>query len=184
MILNKITSLFLIIILSPLILLFILAIIVDDGFPVFFKQKRVGLKNNYFWIYKFRTMKKNTPDIATHLLDSQHSLYTTIGPFLRKLSIDEIPQLINIMKGDMAFIGPRPALHNQYDLIKSRSQKGIDQLLPGITGWAQVNGRDELSINDKIKMDEYYLKNMSIWLDIKILLMTLFKVCKSEGVYH
>ena len=127
-------------------------------------------------------MKKNTPDIPTHLVKNGKSLYTAIGPFLRKYSIDELPQLINIVKGDMTFIGPRPALYNQDDLIELRTQAGVDRLIPGVTGWAQVNGRDELSIPDKVKMDEYYLKNKSLWLDIKILFMTVFKVFKTEGV--
>ena len=108
-------------------------------------------------------MKKNTPDIPTHLVKNGKSLYTAIGPFLRKYSIDELPQLINIVKGDMTFIGPRPALYNQDDLIELRTQAGVDRLIPGVTGWAQVNGRDELSIPDKVKMDEYYLKNQSFW---------------------
>ena len=149
---------------------------------MFFKQKRVGLNNVHFWIYKFRTMKKDAPDIATHLVKDGTSLYTSIGPFLRKFSLDELPQLMNILKGDMTFIGPRPALYNQDDLIDLRSKAGVHHLKPGVTGWAQVNGRDELSIPDKVKMDEYYLKNKSLWLDIKILFLTLLKVFKAEGV--
>ena len=129
-------------------------------------------------------MKKNTPDIPTHLVKDEKSLYTSIGPFLRKFSIDELPQLINIVKGDMTFIGPRPALYNQDDLIALRTQAGVHSLMPGVTGWAQVNGRDELSIPDKVKMDEYYLKNKSLWLNIKILFKTVIKVFKSEGVSH
>ena len=159
-----------------------IAIIIDDGLPMFFKQKRVGLNNVHFWIYKFRTMKKDAPDIATHLVKDGTSLYTSIGPFLRKFSLDELPQLMNILKGDMTFIGPRPALYNQDDLIDLRSKAGVHHLKPGVTGWAQVNGRDELSIPDKVKMDEYYLKNKSLWLDIKILFLTLLKVFKAEGV--
>ena len=127
-------------------------------------------------------MKKDTPDIATHLVNDSDSLYTAIGPFLRKYSIDELPQLINIVKGDMTFIGPRPALYNQDDLVELRTKAGVERLLPGITGWAQVNGRDELSIPDKVKMDIYYLENHSLWLDIKILFMTVFKAFKMEGV--
>ena len=127
-------------------------------------------------------MKKDTPDIPTHLVDDPSSLFTKSGPFLRKFSFDELPQLFNILKGDMCFIGPRPALYNQDDLIELRTQAGVDRLIPGVTGWAQVNGRDELSIPDKVKMDEYYLKNKSLWLDIKILFMTVFKVFKTEGV--
>jgi len=127
-------------------------------------------------------MKKDTPDIPTHLVNDSDSLYTAIGPFLRKYSIDELPQLINIVKGDMIFIGARPALYNQDDLIELRTQTGVHTLMPGVSGWAQVNGRDELSIQEKVKMDVYYLKNKSLWLDIKILFMTVFKVFKTEGV--
>ena len=181
---SKIFSLIILICLSPILLIVAITIIVDDGFPILFKQKRVGQNNAHFWIYKFRTMKKDAPDIATHLVNDSYSLYTAIGPFLRKFSIDELPQLINILKGDMTFIGPRPALYNQYDLIELRSQVGVQTLMPGVTGWAQVNGRDELSIPDKVKMDEYYLKNQSLWLDIKILFKTVIKVFKMEGVSH
>ena len=181
---SKLFSLILIICLSPLLALVAIAIIIDDGFPIIFKQKRVGLNNVHFWIYKFRTMKKDTSDIPTHLVKDEKSLYTAIGPFLRKFSLDELPQLINIMKGDMTFIGPRPALYNQDDLINLRTKAGVHTSLPGVTGWAQVNGRNELSIPDKVKMDEFYLKNKSLWLDIKILFMTVFKVFKMEGVSH
>jgi O-antigen biosynthesis protein WbqP len=153
----------LILFISPIIILVAVIIIIDDGFPIFFTQKRIGENNNHFWIYKFRTMKTDTPDIATHLVKNGTSLYTSIGPFLRKFSFDELPQLFNILKGDMIFIGPRPALYNQDDLIELRTQAGVDRLIPGVTGWAQVNGRDELSIPEKVKMDEYYLKNQSFW---------------------
>ena len=127
-------------------------------------------------------MKKDTSDIPTHLVTDPSSLFTKSGPFLRKFSLDELPQLINILKGDMTFIGPRPALYNQDDLKDLRTQCDVHTLIPGVTGWAQVNGRDELSIPDKVKMDEYYLKNQSVWLDIKILFLTLLKVFKAEGV--
>ena len=179
---SKIISLILLICLSPILLIVAITILVDDGFPILFRQKRVGQNNAHFWIYKFRTMKKDAPDIATHLVKDGTSLYTSIGPFLRKFSFDELPQLINILKGDMIFIGPRPALYNQDDLIELRTQAGVHTLIPGVTGWAQVNGRDELSIPDKVKMDEYYLKNKSLWLNIKILFMTVIKVFKTEGV--
>ena len=181
---SKIFSLIILICLSPILLIVAITIIIDNGFPILFKQKRVGQNNAYFWIYKFRTMKKDAPDIATHLVTDGTSLYTSIGPLLRKFSFDELPQLINILKGDMIFIGPRPALYNQDDLIELRTLAGVHTLMPGVTGWAQVNGRDELSIPDKVKMDEYYLKNKSLWLDIKILFMTVFKVFKMEGVFH
>ena len=181
---SKIFSLFLLIFLSPILLLIAIAIILNNGFPILFKQKRVGQNNTYFWIYKFRTMKGNTPDIATHLLKDSASFYTSIGLLLRKFSFDELPQLFNILKGDMIFIGPRPALYNQDDLIELRTQTGVHLLMPGLTGWAQVNGRDELSIQKKVKMDEFYLKNKSLWLDIKILFMTVFKVFKMDGFSH
>jgi len=179
---SKIFSLILLICLSPILLIVAIAIMIDDGFPILFRQKRVGQNNAHFWIYKFRTMKKDVPNIATHLVKDGTSLYTSIGPFLRKFSFDELPQLFNILKGDMIFIGPRPALYNQDDLNELRTQADVHTLMPGVTGWAQVNGRDELSISDKVKMDEYYLKNKSLWLDIKILFMTVFKVFKTEGV--
>ena len=127
-------------------------------------------------------MKNGAPNIATHLVKDSSSLHTSIGPFLRKFSFDELPQLINILKGDMIFIGPRPALYNQDDLIALRTQVGVHRLYPGVTGWAQVNGRDELSIPDKVKADEYYLKNKSLWLNIKILITSVSKVLKMEGV--
>tara|TARA_Y100001934_G_C12205049_1_gene703159 strand:+ start:583 stop:1059 length:477 start_codon:yes stop_codon:yes gene_type:complete len=155
---------------------------IDDGFPILFKQKRVGQGNNHFLIYKFRTMKKDTADIPTHLVNDSQSLFTNIGPLLRNYSLDELTQLINIVKGDMRFIGPRPALHNQYDLIELRTQVGVHRLIPGITGWAQVNGRDELSIPAKVRMDEFYLKNQSFYLNMKIIIMTFIKVFKAEGV--
>ena len=165
-------------------LIVVITIIADDGFPILFRQKRVGQNNAHFWIYKFRTMKKDAPDIATHLVKDGTSLYTSIGPFLRKFSFDELPQLINILKGDMIFIGPRPALYNQDDLIELRTQAGVHTLMPGVTGWAQVNGRDELRIPEKVKLDEYYLQNKSFWLNIKILFMTGVQVLFPKGVSH
>lgn len=129
-------------------------------------------------------MKKETPDIPTHLVKDPESYNTTIGPFLRKLSIDELPQLINIIKGDMVFIGPRPALHNQEELKILRTEKGIHKLKPGMTGWAQVNGRDDLSIPDKVVLDEYYLNNKSFWLNMKILFMTVVQMLIPKGVSH
>ena len=181
---TKIISILLFISLSPIFALVALAIIIDDGFPVFFSQRRIGINNDEFWIYKFRTMKKDTPDIATHLVKEARDYNTVIGPILRKLSIDELPQLINIVKGEMVFVGPRPALYNQDNLIKLRTEKNIHNLKPGVTGWAQVNGRDELSIPEKVKLDEYYLQNKSIILDIKILFMTGFQVIFPKGVSH
>ena len=157
---------------------------IDDGLPIFFRQRRIGSNNIEFWIFKFRTMKNDTPDIPTHLLKEVRSYNTFIGSLLRKMSIDEIPQLINILKGEMVFIGPRPALHNQDDLIGLRTNKGIHKFKPGITGWAQVNGRDELCIPEKVKLDEYYLNNKSFWLNIKILFMTVKQLLFPKGVSH
>ena len=181
---TKLLSLLTFIFLSPIFALVTLAIIIDDGFPVFFRQRRIGLNNSEFWIYKFRTMIKNTPDIPTHLVKEVQDYNTFIGPLLRKLSIDELPQIINIIKGEMDFIGPRPALHNQDDLKSLRAEKGIHKLKPGVTGWAQVNGRDELSIPEKVKLDEYYLQNKSLWLNIKILFMTVVQMLIPKGVSH
>ena len=182
MLISRLLALLVILIITPFLLIFGVIIILDDGFPVFFLQKRVGLNNSHFNIYKFRTMKNNTPDIATHLLNENHFTYTKSGPFLRKFSIDELPQLINIIKGEMTFIGPRPALHNQSDLIELRTKHGVHSLLPGVTGWAQVNGRDELKIEKKVELDSYYKKNQTISLDIKIIFLTIIKVFKTENV--
>ena len=133
---------------------------------------------------KFRTMSINTPAVATHMLDNPDSYLSPIGGFLRRTSLDELPQLLSVLKGDMSFVGPRPALFNQDDLIAMRTQKGVDKLLPGITGWAQVNGRDELSIQKKVALDEEYLNRQSFWFDIKILWLTFLKVIKCDGVSH
>ena len=133
---------------------------------------------------KFRSMLTGTPAVATHLLDNPDSYLSPIGDFLRKSSLDELPQLISVLKGDMSFVGPRPALYNQDDLISLRTEKGVDKLLPGITGWAQVNGRDELSIPNKVALDVEYLNHQSFWFDIKILWMTFLKVIKRDGVSH
>ena len=181
---NKFFSLIILICLSPLFIIIALAIILDDGFPIFFRQRRIGINNDEFWIYKFRTMKKETPDIPTHIVKEAQNYNTVIGPILRKLSIDELPQLINVLKGKMVFVGPRPALHNQDDLKILRTEKGIHKLKPGVTGWAQVNGRDELRIPEKVKLDEYYLQNKSFWLNIKILFMTGVQVLFPKGVSH
>ena len=129
-------------------------------------------------------MRIDTPDVATHLLDNPVSYLSPIGGFLRRSSLDELPQLLSVLKGDMSFVGPRPALFNQEDLIALRTEKGVDKLLPGITGWAQVNGRDELSIPDKVALDVEYLKRQSFWFDMKILWMTFLKVVKRDGVSH
>lgn len=179
---SKIFSLTLLLIFSPLLICVSIIILIDDGFPIIFKQKRIGLNNSHFNIYKFRTMKNNVGDIPTHILSKDENLYTLIGPILRKFSLDEFPQLINILKGDMVFIGPRPALYNQDDLIKLRTINGVHKLKPGITGWAQINGRDDLQIKEKVEKDTFYLKNKSTFLNIKIIFLTLYKVVLFKGV--
>ena len=145
---------------------------------------RVGKNNKIFKMPKFRSMLIDTPAVATHLLDNPDAYLTPIGGFLRRSSLDELPQLFSVLKGDMSFVVPRPALFNQDDLISLRKEKGVDRLLPGITGWAQVNGRDELSIPDKVALDVEYLNRQSFWFDIKILWMTSLKVVKRDGVSH
>jgi O-antigen biosynthesis protein WbqP len=166
-------------------LLFIIAIIirVDSKGSVLFKQKRIGLHKEEFYIIKFRTMSIETPkDVPTHMLQKPDEYITRVGRFLRKSSLDELPQLINILKGEMSIVGPRPALWNQYDLVTERDTYGVNDIVPGLTGWAQVNGRDELSIKSKAELDGYYVKNMSIILDIKVLFLTLFKTLFAKGV--
>ena len=179
---NSLISALLIFFLSPLFIVVAVIIFFDDGFPVIFRQKRIGKNNIFFTLYKFRTMKKNISDIPTHLLDNKKNIYTKTGLFFRKYSIDELPQLFNIFKGEMNFIGPRPALHNQEDLIELRIKKNVSQLKPGITGWAQINGRDNLSIKKKVDLDFYYYKSKCFKLNLKIIFFTLLKVIKSEGV--
>lgn len=177
-------SLTLIIILTfPSIIIILYLLIIAKG-KVFFLSKRIGINSSIFYMYKFRTMKKNTPDVATHLLENPNSYLLPFGNFLRKSSLDEIPQLINILKGDMCFIGPRPALYNQYDLMELRIKYGIHKQKPGITGWAQINGRDSISIIDKVELENYYMKNKNIFFDIKIIYLTIFKIFKTKDVSH
>jgi O-antigen biosynthesis protein WbqP len=151
---------------------------------ILYWSDRVGRDNKIFKMPKFRTMRVDTPAIATHLLPDPKQFLTPVGSFLRKSSLDELPQLWSILKGDMSFVGPRPALFNQDDLIALRMQYGVDKLVPGLTGWAQINGRDELPIPDKVKLDVEYLQNQSFWLDMKILALTFFKVLRRDGVQH
>ena len=182
--LNRIVALFLLIILSPIFLLVGLLIFLQDGLPVFFKQKRVGVNYTFFYIYKFRTMKKDTPNVATHLLTNPEQYLLKIGALLRKLSLDELPNLINIINGEMVFVGPRPALYNQDDLMALRVAEGVDKLIPGITGWAQVNGRDELSLEQKVALEKEYLAKKSLLIDFQILIKTFTNVLFSKGVLH
>lgn len=166
------------------VLLVALAVRLTSPGPVLYWSDRVGCDNNIFRMPKFRTMRVDTPVLATHLLTDPARFLTPIGGFLRKTSLDELPQLWSILKGDMSFVGPRPALYNQDDLIALRTERGVHRLSPGLTGWAQVNGRDELPIPVKVEFDVYYLQNRSMLLDLKILAMTFFKVLRSEGVQH
>jgi O-antigen biosynthesis protein WbqP len=181
---NRILALVLFLILTPFFLAIAFAIYIEDGSPIFFKQKRVGVNCTFFNIYKFRSMKKNTPNVATHLLENPESYLLKIGGVLRKLSLDELPNLINIIKGEMVFVGPRPALYNQHDLMGLRVEMGLDKLKPGITGWAQINGRDEISIEAKVALEKEYLLRKSIWFDIVILVKTFTSVLFSKGVAH
>lgn len=172
-----------IIILSPLLLILVVAIKVDSKGPVLFKQKRVGIHKSHFYILKFRTMRIDTPkDTPTHLLQNPEQWITKVGGFLRKTSLDELPQIFNIFAGQMSIIGPRPALWNQYDLIEERDKYGANDVLPGLTGWAQINGRDELEIPVKAKLDGEYVQKMSFGFDVKCFFGTITSVLKHEGV--
>jgi len=181
---NRVAAILLLIILSPIFIIVGLLTFIQDGFPVFFKQKRVGVNYSFFYIYKFRTMKKDTPNVATHLLTNPEQYLLKIGALLRKLSLDELPNLINIIKGEMVFVGPRPALYNQDDLMALRVAAGVDKLIPGITGWAQVNGRDELSLDQKVALEKEYLAKKSLLIDFQILIKTFTNVLGSKGVTH
>ena len=181
---NRLFALILLIILSPIFLLVEFFILLEDGFPIFFIQKRVGINYSFFHIYKFRSMKKNTPNVATHLLTNPDQYLLKIGNFIRKTSLDELPNLINILKGEMVFVGPRPALYNQDDLMQLRVATGVDKLKPGITGWAQINGRDDISIEKKVQLEQEYLHRRSTLLDIEIIIKTFTNVLFSKGVSH
>lgn len=182
--LNRLFALLLLIVFSPLFLIVALFILIEDGFPIFFTQKRVGVSYSFFQIYKFRSMKKNTPNVATHLLTNPAQYLLKTGGLLRKLSLDELPNLINIIKGEMVFVGPRPALYNQDDLMALRVAAGVDKLKPGITGWAQINGRDEISIEAKVQLEKEYLHRKSFLFDVEIVIRTFTNVLFSKGVSH
>ena len=182
--LNRFLALFLLILFSPIFLLLSIAILIEDGFPVFFTQKRVGVNYSFFQIYKFRSMKRSTPNVATHLLENPIQYLLKIGGLLRKFSLDELPNLINIMKGEMVFVGPRPALFNQDDLMALRVAAGVDKLKPGITGWAQINGRDDISLEAKVALEIEYLQRKSFWFDVKIIIKTIANVLFGKGVKH
>ena len=172
-----------IVVLFPVLLFLMIAIKVDSPGPVFFRQKRVGIHKTHFGILKFRTMRIDTPkDCPTHLLENPEQWITKVGKFLRKTSLDELPQLFNIFVGQMSIIGPRPALWNQFDLIEERDKYGANDVMPGLTGWAQINGRDELPIDVKAKLDGEYVQNLSFAFDVKCFLGTIVSVLKHEGV--
>lgn len=180
---DRVLALLGLIVLSPVFLVLILAIKADSRGPVLFRQKRVGIRKSHFYILKFRTMRTDTPkDTPTHLLKNPEQYITRIGKFLRKTSLDELPQIINILKGDMSIVGPRPALWNQYDLIAERDKYGANDILPGLTGWAQINGRDELPIDVKAKLDGEYVARQSLWMDLRCVIGTISSVARQEGV--
>lgn len=182
--LSRFFAFILLILFLPIFLIISLAILIEDGFPVFFTQKRVGIKYSFFKIYKFRSMKKDTPNVATHLLEDPEKYLLKIGRTIRKMSLDELPNLINIIKGEMVFVGPRPALYNQEDLMDLRVSVGVDKLKPGITGWAQINGRDEISLNEKVKLELVYFNNKSFLFDLKIIILTVLKIFSSKNISH
>ena len=182
-ILDLVLSLIITIVLSPVMLILVILVKIGSPGPAFFKQKRICRNKKEFYIYKFRTMLTDTPkDKPTDELEDPEKYITKIGGFLRKTSLDELPQLINIIKGEMAIIGPRPALWNQFDLIALRDKNGANELRPGLTGWAQINGRDELSLYEKVYFDGEYVKKISFWMDVRCFFMTIFKVLRSEGI--
>tara|TARA_R110002072_G_scaffold1989_5_gene16602 strand:- start:55359 stop:55919 length:561 start_codon:yes stop_codon:yes gene_type:complete len=177
-------SLILLILFTPLmVIVFIMVKLTSKG-PALFWSQRVGIDNKLFSMPKFRTMKIETPQVATHLLEDSVNYKTSIGDFLRKTSLDELPQLISILTGKMSFVGPRPALFNQEDLIALRTQKNIHLVMPGLTGWAQINGRDEITINEKVELDFEYTKKRSFFFDMKIMYLTFLKVVAKENVSH
>jgi O-antigen biosynthesis protein WbqP len=171
------------VLLFPILVIAVLIRLTSRG-PALYWSDRVGVGNGIFEMPKFRTMRIDTPAVATHLLSNPDEYLTSIGPFLRKSSLDELPQLWSVLKGDMSFVGPRPALFNQDDLIALRTAKGVHRLIPGITGWAQINGRDDIPIPKKVEFDEYYLNHRSFFFDLKILVLTFFKVTRAENVSH
>ncbi len=181
---QRILAFIIFILISPIYLLISLVIFIEDGFPVHFRQKRPGKDHTIFTFYKFRSMKKKTPEVATHLLENPDQYLLKTGRFIRKLSLDELPNLINVIRSEMNFVGPRPALYNQYELLSLRENKGIHKLKPGITGWAQVNGRDELSIEEKVEHETYYLENKSVILDLKIIVLTISQIIFGKDVSH
>lgn len=181
---NRLLAIILLFIFFPIFFIVAIVVFFEDGLPVFFTQKRVGMNYSFFNIYKFRSMKRNTPNVATHLLNNPEQHLLKIGKFIRKTSLDELPNLINIVRGEMVFVGPRPALFNQDDLMVLRIATGVDKLKPGITGWAQINGRDDITIEKKVQLEQEYLQKKSFLFDIEILITTFANVLRSKGVSH
>ena len=182
-VIDRVLALVGLIVLSPVFLVLVIAIKLDSRGPVLFQQKRVGIHKSHFHILKFRTMRTDTPkDTPTHLLKDPQQYITKVGGFLRRTSLDELPQIINILKGDMAIVGPRPALWNQYDLIAERDKYGANDILPGLTGWAQINGRDELPIDVKAGLDGEYVRRMGLFMDLRCIFGTVASVAKQDGV--
>ncbi len=167
----------------PFVMVWLIVRVTSKG-PALYWSDRVGRHNVIFKMPKFRSMRVDTPAVATHLLNNPQQFLTPIGSFLRKSSLDELPQLLSIIKGDMSFVGPRPALFNQDDLIALRTQYGVDSLVPGLTGWAQINGRDELPIPDKVNLDVAYMQHQSLWFDVQIIVLTFIKVLRRDGIQH
>ena len=181
---NRLLALIILFLFLPIFIIIAISIIIEDGYPFFFTQKRVCVNYTFFKIYKFRSMKKNTPNVATHLLTNPDQYLLKIGKLLRKTSLDELPNLINILIGEMVFVGPRPALYNQDDLMTFRVATGVSNLKPGITGWAQINGRDEISIVQKVQLEQEYLYKKSFLFDVEIIIKTFTSVLFSKGVSH
>ena len=177
-------SLFTLLVFSPLFLICAIAVKLTSKGPVFYVSDRIGANNSHFNMLKFRTMRTDTPQLATHLMTDPKAFLTPIGDFLRKSSLDELPQLINVIKGEMSIVGPRPALFNQEDQISLRTESGAHVLTPGITGWAQINGRDDIPIARKVELDTWYLHNRSFWLDMKIIWLTAWNVVRRTDVSH
>lgn len=185
--LDILLTLIAVLLLSPLVLMTYLLVKLTSTGPALYWSQRVGRNNQLFSMPKFRSMRVGTPQIATHLMNQQsnpNSFLTPIGSFIRKTSLDELPQLWSVLKGDMSIVGPRPALFNQDDLVSLRTEQGVHTLKPGITGWAQINGRDEIPIPQKVALDAYYLAHQSVWLDIKIILLTAIKVLRRDNITH
>jgi O-antigen biosynthesis protein WbqP len=183
-VLDVVGSALLLLALAPLWVGVALAVKMTSAGPILYRTRRVGCHNELFTMYKFRTMRTDTPQVATHLLENPGLFLTPIGGFLRRTSLDELPQLINVLRGDMSLVGPRPALFNQHDLVELRTAKGVHRLLPGITGWAQINGRDELPIPAKVELDAEYLKRRGLLFDLKVLILTAWQALHGRGVSH